>query len=125
MCRYIAYLGKPLALANILYKPSNGLIHQASDAMESRTRINADGFGIGWYNMEVSREPAWGPSARHARPGPCRLPHRDPGPAAGRGLRVGAGGRRSTEPACGELSGERMSVSFRESRVWYKGRNCL
>lgn len=58
MCRYIAYLGEPLVLSDILYNPSNGLIHQASNAVESRTRINADGFGIGWYNPEVSREPA-------------------------------------------------------------------
>ena len=58
MCRYVAYLGEPLLLANVLYGPSNGLIHQASAAMESRTRINADGFGIGWYNPDVSPEPA-------------------------------------------------------------------
>ena len=47
MCRYVAYVGEPLLLSEILYEPANGLVHQASDAMESRTRINADGFGIG------------------------------------------------------------------------------
>lgn len=58
MCRYVAYLGDPLLLSAILYEPANGLIHQASEAMESRTRINADGFGIGWYNPDISIEPA-------------------------------------------------------------------
>jgi predicted glutamine amidotransferase len=58
MCRYIAYIGEPIRLADLLYRPRNGLIHQASEAMESRTRINADGFGIGWYQPGVDPEPA-------------------------------------------------------------------
>ena len=58
MCRFIAYSGEPLLLEDVLYRPSNSLIHQAADAMESRTRINADGFGIGWYQPELSDEPA-------------------------------------------------------------------
>lgn len=58
MCRHVAYLGAPLLLADLLYKPSNGLIQQSSDAHESRTRINGDGFGVGWYNQRVSPEPA-------------------------------------------------------------------
>lgn len=57
MCRFAAYLGEPLLLADLLYNPPNSLIHQASEAMESRTRINADGFGIAWYNLEVHPEP--------------------------------------------------------------------
>lgn len=68
MCRFLAYRGEPLLLADLLYNPSNSLIHQASEAMESRTRINADGFGIAWYDLEVNPEPivfkditpAWG-----------------------------------------------------------------
>jgi glutamine amidotransferase len=58
MCRYVAYVGEPLQLSEILYKPANGLVHQASDAMESRTRINADGFGIGWYDAGATTGPA-------------------------------------------------------------------
>jgi len=58
MCRYVAYLGEPLSLSDVLYSPSNGLIHQASAAIESRTRINADGFGIGWYDPAGSSIPA-------------------------------------------------------------------
>ena len=58
MCRYAAYLGSPLLLSELVYKPANSLIHQATDAMMSPTRINADGFGIGWYSPDLSPEPA-------------------------------------------------------------------
>lgn len=58
MCRYVAYTGPAIPLDRLLYRPTNSLIHQASEAMESRTRINADGFGIGWYNPRMSPKPA-------------------------------------------------------------------
>ena len=58
MCRYVSYLGHDLRLADLIYRPTNSLIHQATEAMESRTRINADGFGVGWYNHDVNPEPA-------------------------------------------------------------------
>lgn len=58
MCRYAAYLGPPRRLSELVYEPANSLIHQATDAMMSPTRINADGFGIGWYSPELSPEPA-------------------------------------------------------------------
>ncbi len=58
MCRYIAYLGNPIVLEDIVYRPPNSLIHQSMDAMQSPTRINADGFGVGWYNPAVHPEPA-------------------------------------------------------------------
>lgn len=58
MCRYAAYLGPPLLLSELIYKPTNSLVHQATDAMLSPTRVNADGFGVGWYAPEISAEPA-------------------------------------------------------------------
>lgn len=58
MCRFVAYRGDPLPLSDLVYRPSNSLIHQATQAMESTTRINADGFGVGWYNFDLSPEPA-------------------------------------------------------------------
>lgn len=58
MCRYAAYLGPPLLLSDMIYRPTNSLVHQSKDAMRSLTRINADGFGVGWYSPEVSDEPA-------------------------------------------------------------------
>lgn len=42
MCRYLAYRGSPLPLEELVYRPTNSLVHQASDAMESPTRINAN-----------------------------------------------------------------------------------
>ncbi len=58
MCRYVAYLGPPTLLSEVLYKPPNSLVHQATHAMESPTRINADGFGVAWYSPEINPEPA-------------------------------------------------------------------
>jgi glutamine amidotransferase len=58
MCRYVAYLGPPLLLSELIYHRTNSLVHQSMDAMRSPTRINADGFGVGWYSPEVSSEPA-------------------------------------------------------------------
>ncbi len=58
MCRYAAYLGPPLVLSQLIYKPSNSLVHQAKEAMQSSTRINADGFGVAWYAPEIGPEPA-------------------------------------------------------------------
>lgn len=58
MCRYVAYLGDPIRLEDLVYLPANSLIDQASEAMESTTRLNADGFGVGWYNPDVDPEPA-------------------------------------------------------------------
>ncbi len=58
MCRYAAYLGSPLLLSELIYKPANSLVHQATDATLSPTRVNADGFGVGWYAPEISPEPA-------------------------------------------------------------------
>jgi glutamine amidotransferase len=58
MCRYAAYLGPELLLSELVYDPTNSLVHQATEAMQSLTRINADGFGVGWYAPEISPEPA-------------------------------------------------------------------
>jgi predicted glutamine amidotransferase len=58
MCRYAAYLGPPLVLSQLIYKPPNSLVHQAKEATQSSTRINADGFGVAWYSPEIAPEPA-------------------------------------------------------------------
>lgn len=58
MCRYAAYLGPELLLSELVYNPTNSLVHQATEAMRSLARINADGFGVGWYAPEISPEPA-------------------------------------------------------------------
>ena len=49
MCRWAAYSGAPIFLEEIVSRPGHSLIHQSHDAIESKTAINADGFGIAWY----------------------------------------------------------------------------
>ncbi|MDH4058637.1 MAG: class II glutamine amidotransferase [Cyclobacteriaceae bacterium] len=58
MCRLMAYKGTPIIIDELLYKPKNSLINQSIDAKELEEPLNGDGFGIGWYNPEISKEPA-------------------------------------------------------------------
>lgn len=58
MCRFVAYLGQePILLSEVIAKPSNSLISQSHQAKEKANGLNADGFGIGWYNPSVNAEP--------------------------------------------------------------------
>lgn len=67
MCRFIAYLGKPIILHHLLYKPFNSLIKQSTHAREMEEPLNGDGFGLSWYLPEIdefpgvfkSIQPAW------------------------------------------------------------------
>lgn len=68
MCRFVAYLGKKsVLLSDVLEKPANSLINQSREAREAKKGLNADGFGIGWYNHDIddfpgvykSTQPAW------------------------------------------------------------------
>lgn len=60
MCRFIAYIGKtPTTLSSLLEEPKNSLIKQSKSAQESgKTGLNADGFGVSWYQHEVDSTPA-------------------------------------------------------------------
>ena len=59
MCRFVAYLGKkPALLRSVLDAPENSLIIQSKAARKGPSRINADGFGIGWYQKEIEESPA-------------------------------------------------------------------
>ncbi len=49
MCRWAAYIGKPIFLEEIVSKPGHSLIHQSQCATQCHTAINADGFGLAWY----------------------------------------------------------------------------
>jgi predicted glutamine amidotransferase len=65
MCRFLAYLGTPIFLDELVCQPRRSLLHQALRAEESKTATQGDGFGIGWYGERaepaVYREimPAW------------------------------------------------------------------
>ena len=71
MCRFVAYIGNtPILLKELLEAPKNSLINQSKQAKEGLHGINADGFGVAWYDQEVdsipgvfkSIQPAWNDS---------------------------------------------------------------
>lgn len=71
MCRFVAYLGKnKILLSDLLEDPENSLIKQSHAAREGLHGVNADGFGIGWYDLHIdstpgifkSIQPAWNDS---------------------------------------------------------------
>ena len=49
MCRFLAYLGEPIFLEDLVCKPSHSLVRQSLRAVEAKTVTNGDGFGVGWY----------------------------------------------------------------------------
>jgi glutamine amidotransferase len=65
VCRHLAYLGPPVALAALLLDPPHSLLRQswAPGDMRGGGTINADGFGVGWYAAEPVRyrrvSPMW------------------------------------------------------------------
>ena len=66
MCRLAAYLGPTIALGRFLLEPDHNLIQQARQPRElTYTTVNADGFGVGWYDDEqrcgryVNALPIW------------------------------------------------------------------
>lgn len=65
MCRWVAYMGSPLALDEVIVKSARSLVHQSRHAREGAEAMNGDGFGIGWYGdapepgLFRSIGPAW------------------------------------------------------------------
>lgn len=57
MCRLLAYLGTPVIIDELLYKPKNSLINQSISARELEEPLNGDGFGIGWYVADAGYKP--------------------------------------------------------------------
>ena len=58
MCRLLAYIGSPISLEPLLYKPEHSLIVQSYQPKEMISGVvNADGFGFGWYTDSRSTEP--------------------------------------------------------------------
>jgi len=53
MCRFAAYLGPELLLERFLLQPPHSLVKQSWQPREMRNAVlNADGFGVGWYNAD-------------------------------------------------------------------------
>ena len=58
MCRFTAYLGrKPILLASLLKDHEHSLIRQSLEARETKTGLNADGFGVGWFDRKIQEKP--------------------------------------------------------------------
>lgn len=58
MCRLLGYIGSPIALDKLLYKPEHSLIVQSYQPREMNSGVvNADGFGIGWYHAQKDTNP--------------------------------------------------------------------
>ncbi len=65
MCRFLGYLGPPVTLASIVLDPPHSLLRQAWAPRHQRPgAVNADGFGVGWYDLARRPEPARYRSAR-------------------------------------------------------------
>ena len=66
MCRFIAYIGKPIVMSTLVIEPSNSLVNQSTSAHETEEPLNGDGFGLGWYNNRLAETPALYTSVRPA-----------------------------------------------------------
>lgn len=66
MCRWLGYLGAPIALAELLYEPERSLIERSRRHAPNMPVPNGDGTGVGWYGHRTvpavfrSADPAWG-----------------------------------------------------------------
>jgi glutamine amidotransferase len=52
MCRHLAYLGPPAPVRDLVLSPRHSLLEQtwAPADMRGSGTVNADGFGLGWYD---------------------------------------------------------------------------
>lgn len=58
MCRFVLYVGHPVALSSLITESENSLIHQSFASLEREEPLNGDGFGVAWYAPEISGDAA-------------------------------------------------------------------
>ncbi len=58
MCRWNAYIGEPLLIDELLYRPKHGLIDESLHSRMGAETTNGDGFGLGWYPPGTPGDPA-------------------------------------------------------------------
>lgn len=58
VCRWNAYIGQPLLIDELLYRPKHGLIDESLHARMGAETTNGDGFGLGWYPADMPEDPA-------------------------------------------------------------------
>ncbi len=67
MCRFVAYLGEPVGLEELVWGPPHSIVRQSWAPRHQRPgAVNADGFGMGWYDLDVRPQPARWRSPRPA-----------------------------------------------------------
>jgi glutamine amidotransferase len=65
MCRWMAWLGQPVLIDELLFKTQHGIVDQSLHARMGAEPTNGDGFGLGWYGggdgpaLYHSVSPAW------------------------------------------------------------------
>src|SRR3954454_17757470 len=65
MCRWMAWLGQPVLIEELLVKTQHGIVDQSLHARRGAEPTNGDGFGRGWYGAGAgpavyrSVSPAW------------------------------------------------------------------
>lgn len=65
MCRFLAWMGAPRFLDELVLNEEQSLIEQSRNALTGKTPVNADGFGLAWYNERRTpcfykdTHPAW------------------------------------------------------------------
>jgi predicted glutamine amidotransferase len=65
MCRWMAWLGQPLLVDELLFKTQHGIVDQSLHSRLGAETTNGDGFGLGWYGdgegpgVYRSVSPAW------------------------------------------------------------------
>ena len=49
MCRWMAWMGQPVLVEELLFKTQHGLVDQSLHSRMGAETTNGDGFGLGWY----------------------------------------------------------------------------
>ena len=49
MCRWMAWLGQPVLIEELLFKTPHGIVDQSLHSRLGAEPTNGDGFGLGWY----------------------------------------------------------------------------
>jgi predicted glutamine amidotransferase len=58
MCRLFIYQGPKTGMHDLLIRPGHSLLKQSYESQERTYSVNADGFGVAWYQKDISQEPA-------------------------------------------------------------------
>jgi predicted glutamine amidotransferase len=80
MCRWMAWLGQPLLVEELLFNTQHGIVDQSLHARMGAEPTNGDGFGLGWYGagerpaVYRSVAPAWSDVNLHELAGHIESP---------------------------------------------------